>query len=186
MSFVTVGVSPGGEIAVVEYYNRSLDAFFITGRVGEQATLDANSSFVRTGMSFLATPPALATSGQLKVCRFYISQVSPYVSSHFYGTQALQKRDYDCEWLRAQNYSAFSWEDYDFAVSQSIGGSAACASGTTPVFRGFRALNGNGKTSNHRYTVSNSSYTKAQAAGYVGEGVQFCASGATDATLSIP
>ena len=38
------------QVTVVEFYNKTLDAYFITGRLTEQQTLDAQLDFRRTGM----------------------------------------------------------------------------------------------------------------------------------------
>ena len=161
-------------VTVVEYYNKTLDAHFITGRTNEQTALDGVADFQRTGMTFQATTVVSAAAGLTKICRFYISSISPYVSSHFYGRQGI-----DCESIRAQNLTGFSWEDYDFATQQPVAG--VCAGGTVTIFRGFRAA-ANGKTSNHRYSASQTTYDAAVAAGYVGEGAAFCVSAATAAT----
>ena len=163
-------------VTVVEYYNKTLDAHFITGRANEQTALDGVADFRRTGMTFAATAVASAPASLTKICRFYISIASPYVSSHFYGRQGI-----DCESIRAQNVAGFSWEDYDFATQQPTAG--ACPAGTTPIFRGFRAAAA-GKTSNHRYSASQATYDAAAAAGYVGEGAAFCATAATAATAT--
>ena len=161
-------------VTVVEYYNTTLDAHFITGRTSDQTALDAAADFKRTGMTFQAVVALGAPVALTKVCRFYISLVSPFVSSHFYGRQGV-----DCESIRAQNLLGFTYEDYDFATQQPQNG--VCASGTTPIYRGFRAT-ANGKTSNHRYSASLATYNAAVTAGYVGEGIAFCASSATPAT----
>lgn len=165
-------------VTVVEYYNKAIDAYFITGRANEQAILDGVADFQRTGMTFQATAVASAPAALTKICRFYVSAASPYVSSHFYGRQGV-----DCEPIRAQNLAGFSWEDYDFATQQPTGG--VCPAATTPVYRGFRAAAG-GKTSNHRYSASQATYQTAIQAGYVGEDVAFCVSSATAATAITP
>lgn len=165
-------------VTVVEYYNTALDAYFITGRTSDQTALDAVASFQRTGMTFQATAAASATASQTKICRFYIHSASPYVSSHFYGRQGI-----DCEPIRAQNLVGFDWEDYDFATQQPTAG--VCPAATTPVYRGFRAAAG-GKTSNHRYSASQTTYQTAIQAGYVGEDVAFCVTSATAATAITP
>ena len=171
-------------VTVVEYRNAALDAYFITGRSTEQALLDANTSFTRTGMSFTATALTGATSAHGKVCRFYVSNASPYVSSHFYGTQSTVSQTYDCVALADNLPSGFTYEGYDFAALLPTNG--VCPSGTSAVYRSFRALTtpNNGKTSNHRYTVSTATYATALSAGYVGEGAQLCASAVTDATTT--
>ncbi|MEO7256224.1 MAG: hypothetical protein ABIZ64_18515 [Casimicrobium sp.] len=175
-SLVIATSASAQSITVVEYYNKSLDAHFITGRTDEQTALDGVADFKRTGMTFQATAVATATSSLTKICRFYISVASPYVSSHFYGRQGI-----DCESIRAQNLAGFTWEDYDFATQQPTSG--ACPAGTTTIFRGFRAAAG-GKTSNHRYSASQATYDSAVTAGYVGEGAAFCATAATAASAN--
>ena len=176
--------SQAQSITVVEYRNTALDAYFITGRSAEQALLDANISFTRTGMSFTATALTAATSAQGKVCRFYVSAASPYVSSHFYGGQSAVSQAYDCAALVASTPSGFTYEGYDFAALLPTSG--VCPTGTSTVYRGFRALTtpNNGKTSNHRYSVGSSNYTAATAAGYVGEGAQFCVTAASTTTAT--
>ena len=170
-------------VNVVEYRNKTLDAYFITGRVAEQQLLDTVADFSRTGMSFQASAAATASSALTKICRFYVSLTNPFVNSHFYGKQGT-----DCEFILAANPAGFSYEGYDFAVQASTPGigvglttEEVCAAGLTPVRRSFRALSG-GKTSNHRYTVSAATYASAASSGYVGEGVAFCATAVTDAS----
>lgn len=164
-------------ITVVEYYNKVVDAYFITGRTNEQTALDGVADFQRTGMTFQATAAATAPAALTKICRFYISSTTPYTSSHFYGRQGT-----DCEVLLSQNLAGFTWEDYDFATQQPTAG--VCPGGTVPIYRGFRAA-ANGKTSNHRYSANQATYDAAVAAGYVGEQVAFCASAATPATATV-
>ena len=48
-------------MTVVEYYNKTLDAYFMTGRTPEQSALDGVADFQRTGMTFQATATAAAT-----------------------------------------------------------------------------------------------------------------------------
>ena len=161
-------------INVVEYRNKTLDAYFITGRANEQVLLDTIADFSRTGMTFQATTAASAPATLTKICRFYVSVASPYVNSHFYGRQGV-----DCESLLAANPAGFNYEGYDFALQTPA--TTTCPLGTTTVYRSFRALAG-GKTSNHRYTVSAATYASAAAAGYLGEGAAFCATTVTDAS----
>ncbi len=154
-------------VTVVEYYNTSLDAYFITGRANEQALLDGASGFRRTGMSFQATDATVGSAALSRICRFYISVANPFTSSHFYG-----KEGSDCEGIRAQNVPGFSWEGYDFATVKPDA-TNVCPLGNEPVFRGFRA-GVNGKTSNHRYYMSLAQCEAGAADGYVCEGQTFC------------
>lgn len=164
-------------VTAVEYYNKAVDAYFVTARVNEQTALDGVADFQRTGMTFQAVAAASATNAQTKICRFYISTTSPYTSSHFYGRQGT-----DCELLLAQKPAGFTYEDYDFATPQPISG--ACPTGTVGIYRGFRAA-ANGKTSNHRYSASLATYNAAVTAGYVGENIAFCATAATAASAIV-
>lgn len=162
---------------VVEYYNRTLDAYIISGRPTEQALLDSIADFRRTGMTFSAAAAENATSSQAKVCRFYVNLPAQGVNSHWYGVQTATPQQYDCEWFRANTPSGFTFEGYDFAVEPLVGN--ACPVGTTTINRSFRAL-ASGKTSNHRYTASAATYARAAGAGYQGEGPTFCVTAAQD------
>ena len=163
-------------VTVVEYYNKTLGAYFITGRASEQAALDGVAAFQRTGMTFQAVTAASAASSLTKICRFYIHGTAPFVSSHFYGRPA------DCDLLLSLHKPEFDWEDYDFATLQPTAG--VCPSGSVAIYRGFRAAN-NGVTPNHRYSASLATYTAAALSGYAGEDVQFCVTAATPATAVI-
>ena len=160
-------------VTVVEYYNQTLDAYFITGRASEKQQLDVLPVFQRTGMSFEATASAPGTA---QVCRFYVNSATPYANSHFYGLG-----DNECESLRVQQIPGFNWEGYDFALQRPVGG--VCPSGTTTIYRSFRPAAG-GKTANHRYSASSASYTAIVSVGYTAEQPTFCAAAATDVTVT--
>lgn len=166
----TVSAAP---VTVVEYHNRTLNTYFITGRADEQQLLDQVSDFTRTGMSFQARTTDDVQPASTGICRFYVSIDSPFTKTHFYGRQQI-----DCEPMAEAAYAGFNWEGYDFRVA-STEGDGTCPDGTVPVYRGFR-LGSNGLTSNHRFTVSLATYSAADSAGYRGEGQVFCATGVTD------
>ena len=165
-------------VTVVEFYNKTLDAYFITGRSDEQQSLDASPDFRRTGMSFDALTASVSNVGVTRICRYYISLSSPFTRSHFYGREVA-----DCDQIRALNLPGFSYEGYDFSVAEPTGG--VCPTGTTTVYRGFRPAVG-GKTPNHRYATSPETYVAAQNLGYVAEGAVFCAASATDVIPTVP
>lgn len=181
MSALTVTLTCGAittasaqAVTVVEYYNKALDAYFVTGRTAEQQQLDAVADFQRTGMTFQAVAASGAPAFMTRICRFYISTASPFSSTHFYGREGT-----DCEQIRARNLTGFTYEDYDFALEQPVGG--ACPVTTTTIYRSFRPASA-GKTANHRYSASSASYVATASAGYTGEQAAFCASAATDVT----
>ena len=161
-------------VTVVEYYNTSLDGYFITGHADDQNVLDSlPASFKRTGMTFQATTLATAPASLIKICRFYISLATPYTSTHFYGRQGS-----DCEGVREQNLPGFNWEGFDFAIQPAVD---SCAS---PIYRSFRPA-AHGKTPNHRYSAGLADYAALSAVGvFSGEGVVFCATALTPVTRS--
>ncbi len=172
-------------VTVVEYYQRALDAYFITGRSNEQALLDAlPGEFSRTGMQFTATTAmGDVAAPQVRICRFYVNTTTPFASSHFYGREGV-----DCEVIRAQNLPGFAYEGFDFAVAQPIatgvtGPSGQCAESTPlPVYRSFRAATAT-RTANHRYSTSSSTYDALNAAGWSPEQVVFCVAASKDAAV---
>lgn len=184
----TAGAQIGAAVTVVEYYNATLDAYFITGRAAEKAALDGvPGDFRRTGMQFSATAAtsAPAAAGDARICRFYVSVPTPasaFTSSHFYGREGI-----DCETLLAQLPPSFSYEGFDFTVANpvtpGVAGLPLACLGNAPVrvYRVFRA-GANGRTGNHRYVTSSATYEGMIATGWTGEGVAFCVTAATDVT----
>ena len=168
----------GQVVSVVEYYNRVIDGYFITSRPVEQTLLDQGTDFERTGMSFATTAGSNANAAN-SICRFYISLVTPYTSSHFYGLQTP-----DCTQVLQLNPAGFTYEGIDFAVGLRTG--SACPAATpVPVYRSFRPT-APGRTANHRYTVAQTSYNKMATVGWTQEGIAFCAASATDAAAVWP
>ena len=175
-------------VTVVEYYNRALDAYFMTGRGNEQTLLDSlPADFSRTGMEFAATVASASASAaaaattvapQVRICRFYVNVVTPLTNSHFYGREGI-----DCESIRAQNLPGFDYEDFDFAVAQPDASGACAASTPIRVFRSFRAGTAS-RTSNHRYSTSLASYDALTAAGWTAEQAAFCVTSVKDSTLA--
>ena len=163
-------------VTVVEYYNKTVAAYFLTGRAAEQSALDTATDFRRTGMTFQAVDAASAGTTLSRVCRYRILvNAASGVNSHFYGLKA------DCDLIAASAPPNFFNEGLDFAITQPVTGGACPASAPVAVYRTLRAgttIN----TPNHRYTVSVNSYVDMQRQGWTGEGVVFCVSSATDST----
>lgn len=162
-------------VTVVEYYNKTVAAYFLTGRATEQATLDGISDFQRTGMTFQAVTAASATSAQSAVCRYRILvNASSGVNSHFYGLKS------DCDFIAAANLPNFFNEGLDFAITQPVAG-VCPAQAPVGIYRSLR-LGTAVSTPNHRYTVSNASYQDMIKQGWTAEGLVFCVASATDQT----
>ena len=145
-------------VDVVEYYNASLDHYFITYVAAEMANLDAGltpTRWTRTGYTFKAY--VSPQSGTSPVCRFYIPPQDG--SSHWFGRSAAE-----CA-AAQQAHPEFVLEDANFMqMYQPVGGS--CPSGTTPVYRVFD----NRTDVNHRYTTDRAVRDQMVAKGWIAEG----------------
>jgi Repeat of unknown function (DUF5648) len=156
-----VGYAPDGSPAVstvIEFYNASLDHYFISTLPMEIADLDVGNVFlgwVRTGLSFNAYLPA--TAGASPVCRFYLPP--PYGDSHFYGRGTLECAQ------TAQNNPGFIQETPE-AMDMFLPTEGVCPSNTIPVYRVFD----NRPDVNHRYTTDRAVRDQMVAAGWVAEG----------------
>lgn len=164
-------------VTVVEYYNRALDAYFITGRSNEQSTLDVVTDFQRTGVSFSAVTAGTEPSWFNQICRYYVNTAEPFTNSHFYGV-----KESDCAYIASARLAGFANEGFDFAIALPT--PVGCPTGApTAVYRTFRAA-ANGKSSNHRYTISTAMRDSMVARGWVNEGIAFCAPSGTSAALA--
>jgi hypothetical protein len=152
---------------VVEYYDPTLDHYFITALQSEIDALDANRflGWSRTGHTFQAfADAASAGPGASPVCRFLIP---PPADSHF-----LSASPAECAAVLAKipvdpNYAGFVFETAAaFYIALPDTASGACPAGTLPVFRLW-----NGRAdSNHRYTADLATKALMLAKGYISEG----------------
>ena len=162
--------SPSGLARVIEYYNESLDHYFITATADEIVKLDDGqlAGWRRTGYQFNAYEAPVA--GTSPVCRFY-SVAFAGKGSHFYTPL-----DFECGKLRADaHWTLESAAVFHIALPLQDG---ACAAGLAPVYRLFN--NGQGGAPNHRYTTDRNVRATMIAHGWVPEGlgpdaVQMCA-----------
>jgi hypothetical protein len=149
-------------VEVIEYYNASVDHYFITAIPQEIANLDGGLTpgWTRTGQSFLAF--AIGTTGigpsNSPVCRFF----APSATTHFYSAIAVECRnvaiDLSATWI-IEAGNVFQMEMPDRITG-------ACPQGTVPVYRVFNNRPG----PNHRYTASVDVRAQMEAAGWVREG----------------
>lgn len=161
-------------VTVVEYYNKTIAAYFLTGRPAEQTSLDGAADFQRTGTSFIAPAATGAVLPLDSVCRYRIAIPGSAFSSHFYGLSA------DCAVIASAALPNFFNEGLDFAVERPVAG-VCPANSPTPVYRALRSLTPV-DTPNHRYTVSLVSYQEMIRRGWTGEGAVFCVKSAVDQT----
>jgi cyclophilin family peptidyl-prolyl cis-trans isomerase len=156
-------------VPVVEFYNTTLDHYFITANAAEASTIDsggAGPGWIRTGNSF-------KSGGSAAVCRFYGSQ-SPGPNSHFYTVDANE-----CASLKQMQASIpstekrWNFESLDFYSTPPSSGS--CPAGTAPVFRAYNNGFTRGVDSNHRLTSSAVALQEVVARGWSNEGAVMCA-----------
>jgi len=147
---------------VIEFYNATLNHFFLTANAIEAASIDAGGSgpgWTRTGNVFKA-------GGPNAVCRFYGVQAAGGPNSHFYTADSDE-----CNQVKAD--PGWHFESLDFAITAASAG-GVCPQGLLPVYRAYNKRFAQ-HDSNHRITTSQAAYQQQIAAGWAGEGVVMCA-----------
>jgi hypothetical protein len=146
-------------VDVIEFYQATLDHYFMSASTTEIADLDhgVHPGWTRTGLTFKSY--ASAASGGSPVCRFYLP---PAVGdSHFYSASPTE-----CAQVVAK-FPVFVYESPSlFYIGLPDATSGACAAGTIPVYRVWD----NRVDSNHRYTTSTAVRQQMVAAGWIAEG----------------
>lgn len=141
--YLVPGSMPATLAVVVEYYNASLDHYFMTMSPIEINDLDTGvfTGWVRTGLRFLAYTRAV--SGASPVCRFY--RTPGYGDSHFYSASPAE-----CATLVDNpRFPGWTFESSNvFYIVQPNQDSGACPANTHPLWRFFHAA-----VTNHRYTA---------------------------------
>jgi hypothetical protein len=146
-------------VDVVEFYQVTLDHYFMSASAAEIADLDhgVHPGWTRTGLTLKSY--ASAASGGSPVCRFYIPPTLG--DSHFYSASPTE-----CAQVLAM-FPAFVYESPSiFYIGLPNLTSGACAAGTLPVYRVWD----NRTDSNHRYTTSTAVRQTMVAAGWIAEG----------------
>ena len=126
-------------VTVVEFYNPSLDHYFVTWKKDEIAKLDAGTEikgWVRTGSAFNAFTKM--QPGTVPVCRFYIPPGQG--DSHFFGRDTAECNS------TAEKFPSFVLEDAAF-MYLALPTAGMRAARTTPIYRAFS----NRSDANHRY-----------------------------------
>lgn len=140
--YLTPGNNPSGTVVAVEFYNRSLQHYFMSTNPDEINGLDTGFfvGWERTGFRFLAY--ATPVPGTSPVCRFY--RLPAYGDSHFYSASpaecAATAREHPDDWIyESPNV---------FYIQLPDTNTGACPANTLPIWRFF-----NRRTINHRYTA---------------------------------
>lgn len=157
-------------VTVVEFYNQSLDHYFITWAPAEIALLDAGTEirgWTRTGKSFKAY--ATPQPGTTPICRIYI--IPARGDSHFFG-----RGQQECAATMAA-HPDFVLEESSF-MHMFLPVAGVCPAGTVEVYRVFS----NRADANHRYMIEAALRTAMVALNWLAEGdgpnlVALCAPG---------
>jgi hypothetical protein len=162
----------GGKVQVIEYYNASINHYFITPNSVEIGLLGKPpfQAWQPTGLSFLAYSQSSPPVGTVGVCRFFNDHFLG-ISTHFYAPHGL-----GCEQVLA-GFPDWTIEDPQLFYAHLPDTSGNCPVGDLPVYRLFN--NGKGGAPNHRFTTDYSVRQQMIAQGYTpegaGVGVGWCA-----------
>jgi hypothetical protein len=153
-----------GEALAVEYYNASLDHYFMTSLANEIAILDAGIAipgWQRTGYRFKVYE--LSSASGTAACRFFGTPgIGP--NSHFFTILPNE-----CDDVKRNPLWLFEGFVFRTEGPDAIG---ACAANRVPVIRMYN--NGQGGQANHRYLTSHSEIAVMLAQGWIIEGPVFC------------
>jgi lysyl endopeptidase len=139
--YLTPGaLNPTGQAVAVEFYNKTLDHYFLSANPEDIRDLDTGvfTGWERTGLRFLAYISQLP--GTNPVCRFY--RKPAYGDSHFYSASPAE-----CA-ATAANFPDWTYESPAVFYIRLPDAKGACPAGTQPLWRFFNKV-----TINHRYTA---------------------------------
>lgn len=152
------------EAAIVEFYNPTLDHYFVTADAAEAAMLDSGTpvtGWQRTRLE-LKLRPAGSPLGWA-ACRFFgTPPAGP--SSHFYTIDTAE-----CAKVKADPL----WTYESIAFHADAPAAEVCAADRFPVMRLYN--DGMGGQANHRFTTSRNEARQMRANGWIVEGNVFCA-----------
>jgi lysyl endopeptidase len=145
--YLTPGATSAAKTTpTVEFYNATLDDYFITASPAEIQALDNGTlgGWVRTGLRFLSyTDPAFAPAGAQPVCRYYVAPA--YGDSHFYSASPSECAQVGIRFARQWVFESAT-VFYILLPNPTTG---ACPAGTRGVYRFMNNANG----LHHRYTA---------------------------------
>ncbi|MFO1311594.1 MAG: DUF1800 family protein [Burkholderiales bacterium] len=158
------GAAHAGLGTAVEFYNKSLNHYFVTAYPEEAAALDAGTNvkgWTRTGGQFSVFTEA--ADGLAAVCRFFGTPgVGP--NSHFYTADP-------AECAKVKTLPAWTYEGIAFYIPLPAGGQCG---GNWPVYRSY--YSDQIKDANHRFTVDLTAHVRMKdRRGDILEGIVMCA-----------
>ncbi|HSS71639.1 MAG TPA: sialidase family protein [Casimicrobiaceae bacterium] len=179
--------APALPVTAVEYYNPSLDHYFMSALQPDIDALDTQRipGWRRTGFSFKVFPSqASGGSAVSPVCRFYIPP--EHGNSHFFSASPAECATVLQKTATDPNFSGYIYETANAFYIALPDMTGVCAAGTIPVYRLWNQR----PDSNHRYTTDLVIKAQMIAAGSVAEGygsdpVDMCAINPAVATVQV-
>lgn len=164
LDYVAPAAAVGDESTVIEYYNASLDHYFVTAEADEVAMLDQGvvvPGWSRTGRAFKSLVRDAA--GGVPACR-YTGTPNIGQSTHFYSIYPEE-----CAFLAGNPL----WTSEGIAFrAQDFVPELLCAADRSLVWRLYN--NGKGGMANHRYLTGRSDIASMLDQGWMVEGPAFC------------
>ena len=151
-------------IRAVEYFHPTFEHYFVTSNPAEIAALDTGAvkGWWRTGQRYRVDDAPDA--GLAPVCRFFTAAFAGKASHFFTASEA------ECELLKANH--DWTYEGVAF-YAREPDAQGNCSAGTAAIHRLFNS--GRGGAPNHAYTADTAKKDALTGAGWVAEGVAFCA-----------
>jgi hypothetical protein len=158
-------------LTAIEFYNATLDHYFITATQQEIRDLDngVHTGWSRTGQTFGVYAPAKSGGSAASVCRYY-GLPSAGIDSHFYAAE-----QYECDSMPVRFHDAWKLESANAFEARLPAGYYAqpnlCTPGFVPVWRMW-----NQRTdSNHRFVADIHVAVSMWDKGWLSEGIGWCA-----------
>jgi len=147
-------------ITAIEFYDATVDQYFITANTDEVSMLDNGTYWVRTGYSFnVVDPSAIAVAGANPVCRLY-GNTPDGQYLHFFSASPEE-----CAYAVANAPDVWIVEsDNAFGAFLADAATGACPDGTVPLYRSF------GPHTDHRYTIDFNVQAAMLEQGWIAEG----------------
>ncbi len=165
MAMATPSIALEPTARVVEFYNATLNHYFVTAFPEEAAALDAGNpvaGWVRTGVAWHAWMAAGESAAAVPVCRFFGTPgVGP--NSHFYTADAAE-----CAKVKLNP----NWTYEAIAFHVEVPQATACTGGSQPIYRSFYP-GANVSQSNHRFLPDLTLHQNMSSASIL-EGVVMC------------
>ena len=186
--FCAAPFASAATVTAVEFYNESLDHYFVSSLTPDIDALDSGRirGWMRTGQTFQVFPSQEAGGATVNpACRFYIPPQRG--NSHFLSASAAECAAVLRLIATDPNYSGYVYESPNaFYIALPDLTTGNCPANTLPVFR----LWNNRADSNHRYTADPVTKVQMLAKGYVAEGygpnaVVMCAAASGQADVQV-